>query len=118
MAAITRSAVDQLLRYYAFLGAILAWIAHLLIAYTLVPVACAHTDLWIHLTTVITLAVAAGSTFAAWVLLKRTREGHSLSEETSSYTARLSLLMNPIFIFAIVLQAMAPFFMNPCDRTF
>ena len=118
MLSLGRSLTDQVLRFYAFLGAVVAWIIHILVTYALVPVACAHGDLWIHLVTGLTLAAAAGSLLASWVLLRRTRGGESFGEETSAYLARLSLIMGPIFIFAIILQASAVFFISACDRTY
>lgn len=92
------------------LGGAVAWTAHLLVSYALVSVACANgLEILIHVATVVTalLTVAAG-VVCGWIWwqagLSRARHWMGIA----------GMLMNGLFLFAIVLEGLPSFLLNPC----
>jgi hypothetical protein len=88
-----------------------AWLAHLLVSYLLVPVACRQdTNLLLHLTTVVTAAAAVGGgAIAARTWRERREEGAGLT-----FVALTGLAMSPFFLLIILVGGASPLFIDPC----
>ena len=98
----------------------LAWTAHLLVSYALLPLACATGLAWIlHAVTLATLlATAAGgwAAYQAWVRY-RDRAGPSPGGREAGYQQYLGLsgaLLNALFGFAILLEGLPVAIVSPC----
>ena len=97
--------------WYGALGGAVAWSLHLLASYAILPVACAAgSTLPIHaLTLVFALAtIGAGvASFASW-----RRAGATAAER---WTGLASLVLNGIFLFAIIIEGLPAFALHPCS---
>ena len=98
----------------------LAWTAHLLVSYALVPVACATGLAWIlHAVTLATLLptiVAGRVCYGVWKR-RRDEEGPSPRGREAGYQQYLGLsgaLLNALFGFAILLEGLPVAILSPC----
>jgi hypothetical protein len=110
--------VGQFAIWFGFLGGVLAWIAHLFVAYAAVPLACeTGLEIVLYATVVVTVLVALAATLVAWRGWSRTREdpnGDIIMQRTKFLTLS-GLLMSGLFLLVIIAQS-SPIFLNgPCD---
>ena len=90
----------------------LAWTAHLLVFYGLVGVVCATGLGWlIHLTTIVTILVAAAGGFLSYRHLRRPG-----LTDGARFVSLGGALLSVVFIFAIVLEALPSFAIGPCTN--
>lgn len=106
--------------WFAMLAGPAAWFTLLNVNYSLVRVACAKGSLgWIHLASVLALAMAVGGGVVGWREWRRVGggwpgEGGS-PESRSRFMAVIGLLASTLFAMAIVTQWLAQLFLNPCS---
>jgi hypothetical protein len=88
----------------------LAWTAHLLVAYFFVGVMCATgLGFLIHLTTLVTLVIAAGGGLLAYRNLRRPD-----LTDGARFAALGGVLLSVMFGFAIVMESLPSFGLGPC----
>ncbi len=96
--------------FFAGLGGALVWATHLIVIYALLPIAClTGTGLVIHLMTLL----FGGAAGAAIVVAVRLRERPDAGQ-AERWLATGSLLLNAIFLFAILVEGAAAFVVDPC----
>jgi len=104
--------------WFAFLGGPLAWTAHFLATYGFVYVTCATgLGLLLYLPTLVAVPVVVASGIVAWRLWQRplSDPGTSrFSEARTRFFGLASLIMNAIFLLAILLQGASPLFLDAC----
>lgn len=105
------------LRLFAFFGAAVAWMTHLLVSWSMVPLACQSGYGWLHLATVLAVAVSLAAIAAALKL--RSYQGEATEQsEMLAYLDTLAVWMSALFLFAILMAAAANFWLSACDRSF
>lgn len=111
------------LLWFAFLGGPVAWSAHLLASYPLVPVACERAStLPLNLVTLATALVAAASAAAGAWGLRRLRAaeapggGGGLGDapRRARFMARFGLWSGVFFTFVILVEGLPPLLQHPC----
>jgi hypothetical protein len=104
--------------WFAFLGGPLAWTAHFLATYGLVYVACATGfPFLLYLPTLVAVPVVIASAIAARRLWQRPLLDAGTSWRTETRTRFFGLagmVMNAIFLLAILFQGALPLFLNTC----
>ncbi len=107
------------LLWFGLLGGALAWTLRLAVAYALNPVACATGwTILIHLVTLVTALI----TLAAIVVAFRGWRTSGLGTRTevggpagwSGFLSLLGVLLNLVFLLAILLEGSAAFVIGPC----
>lgn len=108
---------------FATLGPPAAWIAHLLIAYVLVPYVCAAGGLAaMYLVTLVLALVAAAGGFVAWRTWRDMGEEErgslfgDMEGTRKGFMAFFGILSGGLFFFAIFLATLPMFFVNPCTH--
>jgi len=106
--SITSAVREAVLVWYALLGSIGAWTIHLLLFVSIVRFTCnAHDYVWVmHLTTVVTLVMAAVA-IALCVRMLRSSDGDESSDDEggrAQFIARLGLLIGVINVALIALE--------------
>jgi hypothetical protein len=97
--------------WLSFFAGPLAWTAHELLSYALVKPACgAHLMILEYLVSLGTLALSAGGIYIAY------RHGAAMQtpRTTPRFIALAALLMNVLFAFTIVMEALPQVVVNPC----
>jgi hypothetical protein len=95
---------------FGVLGGAVAWITHLMTVYALLPVAClTGTGLVIHLTTLLFGGVAVGAIVVSARGWQRPNAGSA-----ERWLGAAGLLLNAIFLFAILVEGAAAFVVDPC----
>jgi hypothetical protein len=103
-------AVGPIALWVGALAGPLAWTAHLLVAYFFVSVMCATgLDLLVHLTTAITIVIAAAGGFLSYRNL-----GRPGLTDGSRFAALGGVLLSVMFVFAIVMEGLPAFGLEPC----
>jgi hypothetical protein len=98
----------------------LAWTAHLLLSYPLLPVACGlGGPLLLHGVTLATALPTAWALRVAWRRWRATRDDPrsgttGVATGNRPFMAFSAILMNGVFLFAILLEGLPPFFLSPC----
>ncbi len=88
-----------------------AWMAHLLVSYLLVPVACRQgSDLLLHVTTVVTALAAAGGGAVALRTWKRARS----RARGTAFVALAGAFMSPLFLIVILVGGVGPLLIRTC----
>lgn len=96
--------------FFGALGGALAWATHLVVVYALLPIAClTGTGLVIHLATFLFGAVTVGAIVVAMRGRQRPDAG-----QAERWLATASLLLNALFLFAILVEGAAAFVVDPC----
>ena len=96
--------------FFAALGGAIVWATHLIVIYALLPIAClTASGLVIHLTTLLFGGVVVGAIVVAGRLRSRPDAG-----QAERWLASASILLNAIFLFAILLEGAAAFVVDPC----
>jgi hypothetical protein len=96
--------------FFVALGGAIAWATHLVVIYALQPIACATASgLVIHLMTIL----FGGVTVGAIVVAMRGR-GRPDAGQAERWLATASLLLNGLFLFAILVEGAAAFVVDPC----
>jgi hypothetical protein len=120
MAESTKARWSQHLPFWlALLGGHLAWTAHLLLSFFLVPVVCASgLGILPHL---ITLLCALGALAAAVASLRywaradaAGRPPHGWPDRPVRYLAFSGFILNGLFLYAILMQGVPGLLLNPC----
>ena len=92
------------------LGGAVAWATHLIAVYALLPVACqTGTGLVIHLTTLLFGGVVIGAIVVGVRGRRRSDAGPA-----ERWLATASLLLNALFLFAVLVEGAAAFVVDPC----
>lgn len=115
--------------WFTFLGGPLAWSAHLLTSFPLVPLACERgSTLHLNLVTAATLSVALAAAATGYLALRRLRsgarstpgpgagdgEGSREAPRRALFMARVGLWTSLLFAFVIVVEGLPPILQNPC----
>ena len=96
--------------FFGALGGAIVWATHLIVIYALLPIAClSASGLVIHLATILFAGVAVAAIVVAVRLQGRPDAG-----QAERWLAAASLLLNAIFLFAILLEGAAAFVVDPC----
>ena len=106
--------------WFALLGGPLAWTAHLLASYPLVPVSCrlGTTAPLNALTAVAALIAAAAAATGTWAY-RRARPAPDVPTDPASsarFMALCGLLLASLFTFAILVEGLPPILQDPCSR--
>jgi hypothetical protein len=94
--------------------------AHLQIGYVLVPWSCTrHDNLWIHLVDLLSVALAAVGTWAAWRVAARaesaaSNDGPGVVPRTR-FLGVVGLGMSAMFVLLLVAQAIEALSLSPCQ---
>lgn len=116
--------VSQLSLWFGLLGGAAAWAAHLVLAYALVPLACAQgLEILLYATIPLTMVVAIAAIVFAWRGWSRVREranetdenGNRLISQRVRFMALSGLAMSTYFLFVIVAQSVPIITQSPCD---
>jgi hypothetical protein len=116
-----RAVAKHLAAWTALLAGPIAWAVHLQVAYAMVPWVCSARKHWVmHLVTLGFLAIAAMGGVAAWgVWHKDGRQWPTGEQEglpaTRRMMAALGFMTSLLFFTIIVGQAIATFYINPCE---
>lgn len=86
-----------------------AWLAHLLVSYALVPVACRGGAYLLHLTTF----VAAAGALAGGVVAYRCRR-HAQDGGADAFLALAGLAMSPLFLLVILVAGIGNILVGAC----
>ena len=96
--------------FFAALGGAIVWATHLVVIYALQPIACATTSgLVIHLTTILFGGIVVGA-----IVVSLRLRGRSDAGQAERWLATASILLNAIFLFAILVEGAAAFVVDPC----
>jgi hypothetical protein len=103
------------LLWYAVLGGPLAWTAHLLSSYPLVPWVCdAGSVLALHAITVVTMAISLGAAATGAVALRRHPADGDIAGRRSRFMGRVGLMLGLLFALAIAAEGLPPLLTDPC----
>jgi hypothetical protein len=111
--------------WFALLGGPVAWSAHLLASYPMVPVACRMgTTAPLHAITAMTAAIAASAAAAGWWAWQRARGAglpdgpgrFEASESRAGFMGLAGMLLALLFTFAILMEGLPPLLQDPCQR--
>ena len=110
----------EFLLWFGVLGPAIAWSIYLAAMYALTQSACAHhSDLPLHIATVVMLAISLLGLVVAWRDFARlgsewpsSREGGVI--ERSRFMSAIGLFLGAIFSLLIVCQWATVFFLRPC----
>jgi hypothetical protein len=102
----------------ALFGGVSAWAAHLLLSYLLADLGC-RGDSWTlqagrHALTMVAVALVVAATLAVRPLLTAQSSAGRASILEPPFLARVALLLNAMFLFAIVLAGVMNLFLPPC----
>lgn len=106
--------------WFGVLTGPIAWTAHLVISFLLVPYSCfIGSVIWLHVTTVITAAPTVAAGIVSYWAWKKAGVG----EETdvggtvgrSVFMAISGMYLSALFLLIILAEGMGPFFINPCQ---
>jgi hypothetical protein len=97
-----------------------AWTAHLLVSYLLLPVACATgLTVLLHMVTLLTAlptAAAGALALGAWLDLTTAAPGAERgSGRQRQWLALAAVLLDALFLLVIVLEGIPNFFLGPCQ---
>ncbi len=96
--------------WFALFAGPLAWTAHELLSYVLVRPACSASILFVeYLITIVALAVTAGGLYVA-----RPRTSMRPPQTTSEFISLTSVVLNCLFAFAILMEAIPNLVVSPC----
>jgi uncharacterized membrane protein len=96
--------------FFMALGGAVAWATHLVVIYALQPIACATASgLVIHLTTLLFGAAIAGAIVVGMRGRRRPDAGPA-----ERWLATASILLNALFLFAVLVEGAAAFVVDPC----
>lgn len=114
------SATSTASQWRAFFLAPATFFAHLQLAYVLVPWSCArHTQLWLHLTGLLAVALAALGTFLCWrVWATEGREPPGQAggpAPRARFVALTGMAMGGLFVILLAAQWAASLFLSPCQ---
>lgn len=113
----------RLTLWFTFLGGPLAWSAHLLSSYPLVPLACERGSVVVlNLVTAGTAMVALAAAAAGYYALRRLRragpavEGGEGGEapRRARFMARVGVWISLLFVFVILVEGLPPILQDPC----
>lgn len=100
------------------LGGPLAWLAHLLLSYGLIPIACIlDSTLILHLITAVTAVLALLAGVAAWRYRSIINEQRATAEEPpgmNRFWAQVGIGSGLLFFAVILAEGLPNFFINPC----
>jgi hypothetical protein len=110
------------LLWFALLGGPVAWSAHLLASYPLVPVACsAGTVMMLHGVTAVTVLIAAASGVVGWRERRRLRgsepEGDlRIAHRRACFMAVSGIWLGGFFALVTLVEGLPVLFGDPCWR--
>lgn len=104
--------------WFGLLGGALAWIPHLLVSYSAVPLVCeTGWAIVLYATAGATLLGALAATLVAWRGWRRAREltnGAPLIAQRSRFMTLSGLILSAFFVAVIVAQSLPIFLQHPC----
>lgn len=109
--------------WFALLGGPIAWTAHLLASYPLVPHACdTGSTTLLNIVTAVTAVIAAAAAATGWWAYRRGRRagapdgpgGGDASESRVGFMALTGMLVALLFTFAILIEGLPPLLVDPC----
>lgn len=107
------------LLWFGMLGGPVAWAARLLVAYPLVPVACATgSNLPLHLVTLATAASTVAAALVSWRIWRQARrdargdDGGGLSR--NGFMGLFGMLSSGFFLLVILAEGSMAFFVDAC----
>lgn len=103
------------LLWYAVLGGPLAWTAHLLSSYPLVPWVCGGGSvLALHAITAVTMAIASGAAVTGALAVRRHPAERDVSGRRSRFMGGVGLMLGLLFALAIATEGLPPLLTDPC----
>jgi nicotinamide riboside transporter PnuC len=119
----TQAPVGQLSLWFGILGGPTAWFAHLVIAYSLVPVACARgLEIVLYLVIPAMILIAAAAGFFAWRGWRlasdgeeKNNNGRKLVFDRVRFMALSGIVMSAFFLVVIIAQSVPILAYGPCD---
>jgi nicotinamide riboside transporter PnuC len=113
--------IGLLVLWFGFLGAVIAWIVHLLIAYALVPVACLlDLEIALYAVSLVTALIALAALLVSWRTWQRAErtdspEAYAASTSTTRFMGLSGVLLGVLFLGAIFVQTIPIILQNPCE---
>lgn len=108
-----RPPVGRLALFFALLGGPIAWTAHLLISYPLVPVACdMGTNAILNAVTAATALLSAAAALVGWWAYRRLRGDPPF--DWARFMAVSGALLGAFFVFVIVVEGLPPLLQDAC----
>lgn len=103
--------------WFALLGGPLAWSAHLLGSYPLVPLACrTGSTAPLIILTLCTAAIALAAAGTGWWAYRRAPGGEDTGRSRPAFMALAGLLLALLFTFAVVLEGLPALLQDPCSQ--
>jgi hypothetical protein len=93
-----------------------AWALHQQVGYIVAPAFCKNSQIVIPVLTLAAVIVMLVGGFISWRSFHARPFGESEFAPTRRFVAALSLLFTALFLFAILMQGVAAFFLNGCER--
>jgi nicotinamide riboside transporter PnuC len=115
--------VSQLPLWFALLGGPIAWTAHLLLSYPLVPVVCATGgELLLHAITLVTAVVSLAAAIVGWWSWRKARAAQPGATQDrlvrrTNFMGRAGALTSGLFFLVIIAEGLPVLLQNPCDWT-
>jgi hypothetical protein len=107
--------MPRALLWFALFGGPVAWTAHLLSSYPLVPWACGTGSvLVLHGITAAMFLVAVGAAASGGLALRRYRVGDDLATHRARFMGRVGALLGILFALAILAEGLPPLLSDPC----
>lgn len=107
--------------WFALLGGPLAWTAHLLTSYPLVPLACRlQTTLPLNLVTAATALLAASAAATGWLAWRRLPASGGARDRVEDvggrarFMAAAGAVLGVFFVYVIVVEGLPPLLQDPC----
>jgi hypothetical protein len=96
----------------------IAWVGHLMTGYGVATAACGASSMVLHAITVGMLLVAGVGALLAWRAGRHLREGPDIDPDRLDrrrFMSTAGLVLSAGFAFVIVMQAVPPFLLRPCE---
>lgn len=115
-----KSLASDILEWFGILAGPTAWLIQFLINYALVRWECiGHSRIALHVVSSLFLAIVVSGGIVSAVYFTKTREKSAASEKLSArrhFMAALGIFSATLYSLAIVMQGVATFIWNPCQR--
>lgn len=110
----------DLLEWFGIFAGPIAWLAQFLINYVLVRWECiGHSRIALHIVSFIFLTIVISGGIVSIIYFNKTRDQSASSEKLSArrhFMAMLGIFSAALFSLAIVMQAIAGFILDPCQK--
>jgi len=120
MNAVQKNNTHEARQWFGILIGPIAWLTQFLTNYALVRLACReHNNLVLHLISGLFLAIVIFGGALSAISFLQSRDQSTSGEELSArphFMAMLGISCSALFAFAIVIQALASFILDPCQK--